>query len=242
LASALALVSGCCFGAPASLCTDACRTVGECRVRTERAGDGAYRCYAGSDAECAASEACAREGRCSVTEDGACVRPEEVASHACAMSATCRVWGGCHPREGFCEPQLADDCLRSLECRTQGRCELDADRHGCFASPAACAGTTGCEIEGLCTYEELPLGFGGQCRLGASGSCAGTLACRLDGRCAARPLQGCREGCRVFYCGRPEAPSAQAPCTEMHGTALLACEPDGRFIRNAAGQCAPLPR
>jgi hypothetical protein len=210
-------------------------------MRTERAGDGMYRCYAGSDADCAGSEICVQTGRCFAAEDGACVLPQDVAARRCAISPTCRVWGGCHPRDGFCEPQTADDCQRSLECRTQGRCELDADRHACFAGPTTCASTTGCELEGICTYVEEPLTIAGHCVLGANGSCAATLACRRDGRCAPLPLEGCSEGCRVFYCGYPSARSAPAPCTEMHGTALLACEPDGRCMRNAAGQCAPLP-
>lgn len=234
-------LAGCCLGGAGSLCAEACRASGECRLRTERTGDGLYRCYAGSDEDCRGSTLCTVHGRCSATEDGQCVSASDVASHACAGSVTCRVWGGCHAREGFCEPTSEADCLASLECRTQGRCGFDASSHVCHVRPTDCAGTTGCEIEGLCTYAPFPLGVGfGTCALTASGSCAATIACLRDGRCAPRPLEGCSEGCRVFYCGRPESLSAPAPCTEAHGSALLVCEPAGRCIRGASGACEPL--
>ena len=240
----LALLGCCCFGGAATLCADACRTSGECRLRTERAGDGPYRCYAGSDEDCRGSDTCTRSGRCFATEDGQCVPEGDIAAHACAISPTCRVWGGCHPREGFCEPQSEADCVASLQCRTQGRCGFDAERNFCYPRPADCAGTTGCEIEGLCTYETSPfglLGGFGACALTPAGSCESTVACRRDGRCAARPLEGCSEGCRVFYCGRPESLTAPSPCVETQGTAHLVCEPDGRCIRGASGACEHLP-
>jgi hypothetical protein len=211
-------------------------------VRTERAGDSFYRCYAGSDADCAASDACTRYGRCAVAEDGSCVAPGDVESRRCATSVECTVWGGCHPREGFCEPLSEDDCRRSLECITQGRCTYDASSHGCFATdPADCARSTGCTLEGICTLESLPVLGHTYCGVGRNGHCEGTVACARDGRCAVRPLDACSEGCRIFYCGRPESISAPAPCTEMHGSALLVCAPDGRCMANAEGVCEHLP-
>jgi hypothetical protein len=240
----VALLTGCCcLTPPGSWCADECRRDGACQIRTERAGDGIYRCYAGSDADCLGSDACTVHGRCAAAEDGECVRPEELGSRRCATSVTCRVWGGCHPREGFCEPLSDADCLASLECLTQGRCHYDP-RHVCLATPDACAHTTGCELEGLCVWEPDPpiMGGGGRCGLGGqSGDCSRSLACLRDGRCAPRPLEGCSEGCSVFYCGRPEAPSAPLPCTEGHGGGLMSCEPDGRCMRNAAGECEHVP-
>jgi hypothetical protein len=236
----LALVLGGCCGLtpPGAWCEAECRRTGACQVRVERAGDGVYRCYAGSDADCLGSEGCTAYGRCAAAEDGACVRPEEVASRRCATSVMCRAWGGCHPRDGFCEPRGDADCAESLACLTQGRCLHDS-RRGCVATPEECARTTGCALEGLCSWEPHPaiVGGGGRCALTSTGDCTATVACARDGRCAARRLDGCRDGCRVFYCGRPEALTAPMPCTEGSGRALLACEPDGRCMRNAVGEC-----
>lgn len=242
---ALFASSCCCITPPASSwCAEECARAGACELRTERTGDGIYRCYAGSDADCAGSALCRDAGRCAVAEDGECVRPEEVEARRCAISVQCRVWGGCHPRDGFCEPQSPEDCRQSLECLTQGRCTYVEEAHACLPTePLDCARSTGCALEGICTWEAYPalFGGGGHCALTSFGDCTHTLACARDGRCAARPLGACSEGCRVFYCGRPESLSAPAPCTEMHGSGLLVCAPDGRCMANRAGECEHVP-
>lgn len=238
---ALVLSGCCCLTPPGSWCADECRRVGACQIRTEHAGDGIYRCYAGSDADCLGSETCTLHGRCAAAEDGECVRPDEVEARRCAISANCRVWGGCHPRDGFCEPISDADCAASLECLTQGRCHHDG--HVCVATRDDCAGTTGCALEGLCNWEPYPaiMGGGGHCALGAAGDCTDALACARDGRCVPRRLDACSEGCRVFYCGRPESLTAPTPCTEGHGSSLEVCAPDGRCMRNAEGVCEHVP-
>jgi hypothetical protein len=238
---ALTLAAGCCIGPPSSSwCAETCARDGACSVRTERTGDSFYRCYAGSDAECAASQRCASEGRCAAAEDGTCVRREEVASRRCALSVECRSWGGCHAREGFCEPQSDADCRASLGCLAQGRCSYD-DHHCYVGDDGDCARSAGCALEGLCTETAIPLIGASQCALGAAGDCRATLACTRDGRCTPRPMEGCSEGCRVFYCGYAASASAPVPCTELQGSALLACEPDGRCMRDARGECVHVP-
>lgn len=236
-------LAGCCFGGPsAAVCAEACGSEGTCRVRTEHAGDGLHRCYAGADDECRASRACREQQRCFASEDGLCVASGDVEAHGCARSVECRVHGACHSRDGFCEPQQTRDCAESLQCRTQGRCTLGAGV--CRVGDSDCTATTGCELEGLCTAEvsrlSSLLGMGAECALTATGSCENTLACRRDGRCVARPPEGCREPCQIFYCARPESTSAEVPCTESQGTAHLVCAPDGRCMRDASGACVHL--
>lgn len=226
---------------PASVCDAPCATDGLCEVSTEHAGDSSYRCYAGSDEQCRASSACRSAGNCFASEDGACVPEAALESHRCVHAASCRLHGGCHPRDGFCEAASDADCRASLECLTQGRCAYDDGL--CLVGDSDCGATTGCALEGTCTTQHLPLailGIGPICGLTESGSCANTEACRREGRCAVRPVEGCTDHCHLFYCARPEDSVGVAPCTEEPGGALLVCAPDGRCMRDAGGECRHL--
>lgn len=229
------LLGSCCLFPVDSWCTEPCRAEGACRVRTERAGDGLYRCYADSDEACAASEGCTRSGRCAVAEDGSCVRPEDVSGRACAVSLACAVRGACHPRDGFCEARTDADCERSLECRTEGRCTRDATGLCKATDEAQCTSSTRCTLDGRC--ELLPPFLGGfaTCGLSEDGDCTPSVGCERYGRCEPRPPEGCTEGCRVFGCGRPGERAPQ-PCADPD-----VCMPDGRCIRDADGVCVRVP-
>lgn len=233
-------LAGCClyFAPPVKLCDEACAKRGECSVRTERAGDGAYRCYAATNADCQASEACRTRGHCAVAENGECVAPSRVPMLTCATSPQCRTWGGCQPRDGFCEPVTDADCQQSLQCATEGRCAVR--NHTCIAkSDADCAGSLGCTLDGLCVLDGHWL-YGGRCAVPDDATaCRQSLGCTQYGRCERRNPVGCAEGCRLFFCGKP-GETVEYPCTHVPGT-FPQCAVDGRCIRDHDNACVRVP-
>lgn len=230
--------SGCVRSCAASrICDEVCNEEGLCDLRFSRAGDAAYRCYAGSDRGCAASRVCADEDRCFATEQGTCVVAAAVDAHACAGSRACSLRGHCGHRAGTC---WADDdarCEASFECRTLGRCTARAGV--CIpTTDAQCEASIGCEVEGLCSLRTY-LGAG-TCGVDLEdpSECAASWVCARYGRCApARPAD-C-EGCRYGYCAPPGEPGRLACTTGAHN--LPSCSRDGRCAPDETYACAHAP-
>ncbi|MEQ8461623.1 MAG: hypothetical protein RLO52_21320 [Sandaracinaceae bacterium] len=221
-------------GCGSALCDESCESEGRCGVRTFRAGDGAYACYARSDDDCAASDVCRAEGRCFASEQGVCRAADGVSADRCAGSVACSRRGQCGSRSGVCWADSDADCAASFECRTRGRCR--AAGGVCVPrTDADCAPSTGCQVEGLCAYFSY-LGMTAECRvpLDDAAACERSWVCKHLGRCAPAGPEGC-EDCRYAYCARPGEPGV-TPCTP-HAHNQPACLPHGRCARDDAGQC-----
>lgn len=219
------------------LCQTACTEEGRCDVRFTRAGDAPYRCYAGSDRDCAASDLCADRGRCFATEQGECVVESEVEHHACADSIACSLRGQCGHRSGICWADDDAGCEASFECRTQGRCSARAGV--CVAtSDADCEASVGCEVEGLCSLRSF-MGAG-SCGvdLDDPSECAASWVCEHRGRCAPATPPDC-EGCRYGYCAAPGEPGDRACTIGAHN--VPGCSRDGRCAPNEDGECVHAP-
>ena len=220
------------------VCEAECTDEGLCNLRTYRAGDALYRCYARTDVDCQDSRVCREEGRCFSTEQGTCVVATEVASNACATSTWCSRWGMCGQRDGVCWADSDADCQASFECRTIGRCGA---RGGvCIPlNDAHCQESLGCEIEGLCQRSSY-LGLGYDCRvpLDDATACEQAWVCEHYGRCAPALTANC-DGCRYGFCAEPGSPAVLA-CSPA-AAVTPACSADGRCAPNANYECAHAP-
>ena len=227
------LVSGC-----GRLCESQCADEGLCSRRNYRAGDALYRCYAGSDTECAGSRACADEGRCFATEQGTCVVEGEVAAAACSRSELCGRSGQCGHRDGTCWADSDAACAESVECRTVGRCRA---RGGvCIPfTDADCEQSLGCEVEGLCQLTSY-LRMSWECRvpLDDPTACQQSWVCEHYGRCEPARTANC-ENCRYGFCAEPGAPGVLA-CSAA-AAVIPPCSVDGRCAPDANNECAHAP-
>lgn len=233
-------ISGCLLsGCSRYLCSDACAENGECSMRTVHTGDGWYRCYAGSNADCAASDGCRKDGRCFVAEDGKCVQQAEVPGRRCAAWRHCAVAGLCSPRQGYCEATSDAACQRSRSCTANGRCTVQ----GGVCVPTDdrdCAQSTACELEGLCTLSAGYLGLDPRCVVAPDDpkACKASLTCKRYGRCEPRVPAGCPR-CVIRYCGRP-GEDPKPPCSE-HWANIPECQPFGRCMRDHKDACIGVP-
>ena len=153
---------------------------------------------AGDLQSCLATDACHREGLCSLV-DGRCVA---TADDGCRVSEACREGGRCRAEAGTCVLGTDADCAASAVCRLEGACR--AQGGACVASASGCAASDGCREGAACAFVDgrcaRPPGF--DCR--QSPECAGRGRCAHGDedawRCAPGDDADCRrsENCRVW--------------------------------------------
>jgi len=158
IALALGVVGGALAYGPASryyekraACATACRERGLCAPRATRLSDDdalsyelGSNCIATGSADCRASLACAREGRCTALA-GDCIAGRAA---SCRASLACADEGRCVVAAGQCVPWDDAMCRRAPVCAREGRCAAGMVR--CVASAAGCAAATVCRLEQRC--------------------------------------------------------------------------------------------
>lgn len=191
LALLLGFSSGCCCGpvggvVAACARSEECAAHGRCTVRTERAGDSGWVCYAGSESGCARSRTCADEGRCHVSTAVALDRCVALVPNDCVGSTGCRTDGRCTlGSDGSCVASFAG-CTRSEPCAAAGVCAFDPVRARCVVGEAAPACERPCAEEGACTSADRA------CVATSASACRASVACRARGRCSLDPAaQAC---------------------------------------------------
>ena len=234
-----------------------CTQAGQCSVRFAKTGDGPWRCYAGSDADCEGSQGCKEQGKCFATQTGICVVEGEVEGQRCEHAEVCAVRGDCAPSgEGFCVAVDDASCRASKICADAGQCsyvEGGGVLHGlprCAVTDAAdCEQSSGCAARGDCgVWEGAGTKFCApttQAHCEASSGCAEGDACTLvpgrtlrQGRCAFIPTTnedcvrspGCRlEGTCAMVDGYASSdPALCEPTEQAHCDRSEACTKDGK--------------
>jgi hypothetical protein len=202
-------------------CAYACKAYGECETASrfatrpldEALGDAArgrhFECSAEGDADCRASGACERLGRCAAV-GGRCVATDPTDCHRTRM---CRDLGRCTPMDGECSVVGSEDCALTDACTDLGWCA--AAGGACRElSDEGCRRTAECRASGLC--------FAGEARCVAKldEDCAATAACIQDGRCSA--VDGrCAAGTRAD-CERTRDCREKGACTPVAGDCRVA--------------------
>ncbi len=201
---ALLFLTGCLGTCAEDACLErpVCLDEGQCGTSFLSAGDSLYRCYVRSSADCEASSACQREGRCvyDPTVSLRCIGPTTPPqlTTVCARSKDCVRWGSCTLVEGTCRPQTAADCEQSIECIAHGDCTLKDD--WCVAGTHAdCGGSLECLAFARCALQQHPyLGTGNECAIAPHPpptSCvydsSRTERCATYGECLAAPDRTC---------------------------------------------------
>lgn len=151
--------------------------------------DDSLRCFATSDADCAASYNCAEKGLCHA-RDGVC---QVLTDADCARSRGCLEEGECRADRGACRALVDADCTQ------QGRCV-----HGvfCTARDGKCVPTDeSCSTSSRCTADGRCGAFGEHCEPRSVEDCKQSRACRSEGECGllVRDHRFCvvsDEGCR----------------------------------------------
>ena len=147
-----------------------------CRATDDRSG-----CEFPSDAACARSSVCEKEGACSYSK-GSC-RPTTGAH--CAQSTACQQHGLCELVDGRCAATRPEHCEKTAACAYGGRnCSVQDGHCGLErADPNICALTTGCRQRGACSLRAS--GYHGVgCAPAGARDCERSVECATLGNCA----------------------------------------------------------
>ena len=197
-----------------------CADRGECSVRFTKTGDGPWRCYAGSDDDCADSEGCKSDGKCFATEVGTCVAEDEVEANRCENAKVCAFRGDCKPSgEGFCVASDEAACRASEICTRDGQCGYIGEsalggmaRCG-VTDEADCEKSTGCAERGDCGVWDGSAKF---CAATSKAHCEQSTICSEEGACDFIEGRTLRQG-RCVFIPSSDDDCAQSPVCRLHG-------------------------
>ncbi len=166
-----------------------CTWYGLCGAPPPSMRDDSLRCFATSDADCAASSACESKGACSA-RDGAC---QVLTDADCARSSVCLEEGECRADHGACRALADADCTRQGTCVHRVRCSARDGK--CVPNDESCRASRECKDWGGCGA------FGETCEPRSADDCTQSERCREEGACAllVRDHRFCvlsDEGCR----------------------------------------------
>jgi hypothetical protein len=175
-----------CVADPRAICAASrqCKRYGACQVDDER------NCVVASSDDCAQSEACDEQGRCSAVERDAkwhCVAGSDA---DCAQSTQCKWDGHCTRRGGRCGVASGEDC--DGPCRRVGRCAATDIAKGPNLARCRAESAEDCQASEACQRFELKCHFRhGQCADSAlptprAPDCRRTSRCEEDGICTLR--------------------------------------------------------
>lgn len=243
----MALGGGC--SGPGTPRENTCRGSLECLLdgRCELGAFGS--CEATSDADCAASQACAERGECKAI-GGYCK-----AEHKhCADTDACRVHGNCEDDELGCRAGKDADCAKSTRCKDEGACK----KIGNQCAKDDCSTTFMCRAYGLCgkakgecaavTAEGCKASMGcrerGQCAVGENlcvagqdSDCANTPGCKLSGRCSVK--NGNCAAVTAKDCAASPECTIHGRCTPSEGRCVVGSNADCEraLVCSAKGNC-----
>jgi len=150
-----------------------CKQRGLCSSPPREKRGSALDCIAATHTDCASSEACEEQGKCSVARGGCSALSDE----DCRRSRACSDHGACSALDGACQILTNADCRDLEACWKNGECS--ADHGACRALTAAdCARSEGCRERGACAPRA------GKCVVSDEG-CRDTGNCTAFGRCSA---------------------------------------------------------
>jgi hypothetical protein len=214
---------------------DRCEEAGLCTVVSDDDLPPRFRCAAASDADCARSAQCRRDGACSSKGDGTCAPGSD---GDCARSSVCLEQARCsHLRPSYdgpdgCTLRGPADCQQSRWCKEEGRCRYF--RYQCVADPAAvCRADSRCTDYGDCAFRD------DMCVVARDEDCARSTYCRLHGDCAMVEI-GSTTSCkprREEHCLRSEGCRSDNHCILDDDLCAVG---DCKELCKSEGRCTPV--
>ena len=107
------------------------------------------------------------------------------------------------------------DCLRSEQCKSQGKCALEGA--ACVATTERCQELPDCKAQGRCTAQN------GECRVVSADDCAQTEPCKSQGRCVPGDNKCLAQG---TSCLKSRECKEFAKCTAKDGFCVVASSTD----------------